>query len=392
MKAIILAAGEGSRLRPFTHTIPKPLIKIFGKSILEHTLESIVPYVSEIIIIVKYKEELIKETLWMHYKNIPLTYITQWDEPGTGAALKNVVSNEDVFILYGDSIIDASDVKMILESEKYWVLAKKVDDPSKYWIFQVNADQKILSVVEKPQEYIGNLANLWWFKMKNEILKIVQNLPLSPRWEYELTDALNTYIKNHDFYAFEIQNEYIDVWYPWDILQANSSFLNALTRTEIQWEIEEWVTIKGNIILEDGAILKSGTYIEWNVYIGKWSIIGPNTYLRGNTIIWEHSKIGNAVEIKNSTIWDHTNVAHLSYIWDSIIGNHVNIWWGMITANVRHDKANVKVMIKEKLIDTGLRKFWVIIWDHTKTWIKTLTYPGRIIPHNSFTLPWEIIQ
>jgi len=167
--------------------------------------------VSEIIIVVKYKEELIKETLGNSYKNIPLTYVTQSDVAGTGAALRDVKSDEDVFILYGDSIIDPSDVEMILTSPNYGVLAKEVEDPSKYGIFQVTEKNQILSVVEKPQEFIGNIANLGGFKMKNTILEIVQNLPLSPRGEYELTDAINTYVKSNEFYAYVIQNPYIDV-------------------------------------------------------------------------------------------------------------------------------------------------------------------------------------
>ncbi len=392
MKAIILAAGEWSRLRPLTNTTPKPLIKIFGKSILEHNLESVYKYVSEIIIVVKYKEELIKETLGNSYKNIPLTYVTQSDVAGTGAALRDVKSDEDVFILYGDSIIDPSDVEMILTSPNYGVLAKEVEDPSKYGIFQVTEKNQILSVVEKPQEFIGNIANLGGFKMKNTILEIVQNLPLSPRGEYELTDAINTYVKSNEFYAYVIQNPYIDVWYPWDILSANSHFLNKLSRTEVMGEIEEGVTIKGHIILEKGAILKSGTYIEGNVYIGKWSVIGPNTYLRGNTVIGDKCKIGNAVEVKNSSIGDHTNIPHLSYVGDSVVGNHVNLGWGIMTANLRHDNANIRVMIKDKLVDTGLRKLWAIIGDNTKTWANTMIYPGRILQNDSFTMPGEIVK
>lgn len=78
--------------------------------------------------------------------------------------------------------------------------------------------------------------------------------------------------------------------------------------------------------------------------------------MRGNTVIGEKCHIGNAVEIKNSSIGDATNVAHLSYIGDSILGNHINIGGGMITANLRHDKGNIKVMVKDKLVDTGLHK------------------------------------
>jgi NDP-sugar pyrophosphorylase family protein len=78
MKAIILAAWEWSRLRPLTNTIPKPLIKIFGKSIIEHNLENIYKYVSEIIMVVKYKQELIKEEFSDNYKWVKITYKNQW--------------------------------------------------------------------------------------------------------------------------------------------------------------------------------------------------------------------------------------------------------------------------------------------------------------------------
>jgi bifunctional UDP-N-acetylglucosamine pyrophosphorylase/glucosamine-1-phosphate N-acetyltransferase len=152
------------------------------------------------------------------------------------------------------------------------------------------------------------------------------------------------------------------------------------------------VTIKGNIILEEWALLKSGSYIEWNVYIEKNTTIGPNAYIRENTLIRENCHIGNAVEIKNSTIGANTHIAHLSYVWDSVIGDHVNIWCGFITANLRHDSENIKCMVKKKLVDTKLKKFWVIIWDYAKIGINNSTYPGRIINNNTFTRPGTIIQ
>ena len=129
-----------------------------------------------------------------------------------------------------------------------------------------------------------------------------------------------------------------------------------------------------------------------DLYIWENTVIWPNTYLRWNTVIWDNCKIWNAVEIKNCSIWNKTNVAHLSYIWDSIIWNNVNIGWGFISANVRHDKANIKVMVKWKLVDSWLRKLWIIIWDNVKTGIKSYSMPWRIIENDSFTNPWEIIK
>lgn len=393
MKAIILAAGEWTRLKPLSNTTPKPLIQIFGKSILEHNLESIYNFVDEIIIVVKYKKELIKETLWENYKNTKITYIEQSDEKWTGAAIRWInIPKTDILILNWDSIFDAKDLEKIIKLNWYWALVKKVSDPSKYWVFKQDSNWFATEIVEKPENFIWDLANLGVYKFNDEIIEISKNIPLSKRWEYEITDSINTFLNNHTFELIEISGAFIDVWYPWDILWANKHFLDQLQKSEIKWTIEAWVTIKWNIVLEEWAILKSGTYIEWNVYIGKNTSIGPNTYLRGSTVIGNECHIGNAVEIKNTSIWNKTNVAHLSYIWDSIIGNNVNIWWGMITANLRHDKTNIKVMVKEKLIDTGIHKLWVIIWDNTKTGIKTMTYPGRIIENDSFTIPGEIVK
>ena len=392
MKAIILAAGRGTRLQPLTNTIPKPMIQICGKPILEYLVESLYQEVSEIILIVKYKEEIIKEYFWDNFKWTKISYITQWDEKWTAGALKWVQIQEDVFILYGDSILDPQDIKNILKSEKYWVFAQKVENPSKYGIFQIDDWNIIKGVVEKPQDYIWNLANLWWFKMKSDILEIIQDIQLSPRGEYELTDALNKYLELHEFHAFEIQWDCIDIWYAWDILTANSHYLKNLEKSDIRWTIEEWVTIKWNIILEEWAILKSGTYIEWNCYIGKNSSIGPNTYLRWETVIWQGCKIWNAVEVKNSAFWNNSNAAHLSYIWDSVIWNNVNLWWSFITANVRHDSQNIRVMLDNILVDSWKRKIWIIIWDNTKTWVNTTTMPGRILDTGSMTMPWEIVK
>ena len=391
MKAIILAAWRGTRLQPLTNTIPKPMIQICWKPILEYLLENIYEYVDEIILVVKYKQEIISQYFWENYKWVKITYKTQSEEKWTAAALKWIQTLHDVFILYWDSIISKHDMKNILESDKYWVFAQKVEDPSKYWIFQTDENNKIIWVVEKPQEFIWDLANLWGFKMKAEILDFIKEIKISPRWEYELTDALNLYVEKNNFYAFELQEKFIDIWYPWDILDANTYILEKLEHSILDWEVEENVQIKWNIILEKWAILKSGTYIEWNCYIAKDSKIGPNTYLRWNTVIGSWCKIWNAVEIKNSCFWNNSNAAHLSYIWDSIIWNNVNLGWGFITANIRHDNGNIKVPVKDLMTDTWKRKLWVIIWDNVKTWMNTSVYPGRIIQNDSFTHPGEII-
>ena len=393
MIAIILAAWEGSRLKPLSNTTPKPMINIFWKSILEHNIENIYSKVSQILIVVKYKKEKIIDFFGDNYKNTPIKYINQWEEKWTWAAIKNIeIKNEDIILLNWDSIFNKDDLNKIITLKWYWSLVKKVDDPSKYGIFKQNSLWYATRIIEKPDTFIWDLANLWVYKFSSEIIQISKNIPISKRWEYEITDSINEFLKDNDFKLIEISWDFIDVWYPWDILWANKYFLDKLKKDQIKWTIEDNVVIKWNIILEKWALIKSWTYIEWNIYIWKNTTIWPNTYLRWSTVIWNNCKIWNAVEIKNSSIWDNTNIPHLSYIWDSIIWNNVNIWWWMITANLRHDRDNIKAIVKWELVDTKLHKLWIIIWDNVKTWIKTITYPWRVIENDIQTLPWQIIK
>jgi bifunctional UDP-N-acetylglucosamine pyrophosphorylase/glucosamine-1-phosphate N-acetyltransferase len=357
-------------------------------------LEGIYEYVDEIFIVVKYLKEKIEEEVWDNYKWRKITYIEQWDKKWTWAALLEIPpQNDDLIILSWDSIVSKEDIQRLVVSKYYSCLVKEVEDPSKYGIFKQDKDWFAIEVVEKPTEYVGNLASLWYYKFSKEILDLVNEIKESPRWEYELTDAINAFVKNNKFELVNIKWwMHIDISYAWNILDANSYFLDKLEKSEIHWIVEEWVTIKWNIILEEWAILKSGTYIEWNVYIWKDSQIWPNAYLRGNNVIWKNCRVGSFVEVKNSCFGEHTYASHLSFIWDSVLGNNINIWVGFKAANRRHDNKSVKVLIKWELIDTWKRKLWVIIWDNTKTWLSTMTMPWRIIENGSFTMPWEIVK
>ena len=397
MKLIVLAAGEGSRLRPFTNTIPKPLIKIVWKPIVEHNLENILTpenkrLFDEIIFIVKYKKEKIIEHFWDSFNWIKVTYKTQNDKKGTWAALMWFDILDDILIINWDSIFDKNDLEKIVTYNWYWVLTKKVDQPEKYWICQIKEDNTINRMVEKPTEFIWKLANLWVYKFNAKFLEYIENTPLSSRWEYELIEALNEFADKYPLKALEIDWDFIDIWYPWDILTANAHFLNKLSEDQINWTVEPWVTIKWNIILEEWAILKSGTYIEWNCYIWKNTSVWPNMYLRWTTSIWDNCKIWANNEVKNSSIWNNTNIAHLSYVWDSIIWNNINIASSFVTANLRHDESNIKVPVKWILTDTGLRKLWIIIWDNCKTWINSSSMPWRVLENGTFTNPGTIIK
>ena len=102
--------------------------------------------------------------------------------------------------------------------------------------------------------------------------------------------------------------------------------------------------------------------------------------------------VGQAVEVKNSVIGDGSKVPHLSYVGDSVIGEDCNLGAGTVIANLKHEKSNVKSMIKGKIIDTGRRKFGASIGDNVKTAINTSIYPGRKLFPDTTTLPGEVVK
>ncbi len=391
-----MAAWEWSRMKPFTDTVPKPLIKICGKTIIEHNIEEIIEHFDEIFMIVKYKKESFIEYFWDTYQWKKIHYIEQWDLMGTGAAILALNGHIDgeFITISGDDIYDKDDIIKLINQTGYATLCKRVENPELFGIFTVDTDWRATGIIEKPNDMaVGNLANIGNHKFDSQIFEILAHIPLSPRWELEITDLIHIYIQEWFYNVVEATGRWISIWFPWDLLRANDAIIGWYTENIDKWAIiEPNVTIKWNIYLEEGVTLKSGTYIEWNVYFGKWSIVWPNSYIRGNSSIGAYSKVGAFVELKNSYIGEHSAIPHLSYFWDSVIGNHVNIGGGSKVANLRHDGKNIRVNVKSTLVDSGRTKLGAIIGDNVHTGISTLIYPGRVIPTNGTTLPWEIVK
>lgn len=293
--------------------------------------------------------------------------------------------------MYGDDIYSKKDIEKCL-SRKNCILAKKVSDPSRFGVLILNGE-KVKGIVEKPKEFVSNMANAGLYVLDRKIFDVIKNVKKSERNEFELTDALSELAGIADIYCEEVKNFWCAVSYPWNILEANEYFLaNEKEKIAESARIEEGAHLSGKVSVGSGTIIKKGAYIEGPVKIGNNCLIGPNCYLRGSTSIGNNCHIGQAVEIKNSIIGENTNVAHLSYIGDSIIGDNCNLAAGTITANLRHDFKNVKSLIKEEMKDTGRTKLGIIMGDNCKTGIHTSFYPGVKIGPGTWTMPADIIK
>lgn len=393
MKAIILTAGEGTRMRPLTITKPKTMLQIGGKPILQYNIESLRDAgVDDITLVVGYHEEVIKD----HFKDgkdigVKINYVTQEERLGTahaiGSAREHV--NGQFITLNGDIIVDPTLITELIdgylkENARSMLVLTEVDDPSSFGVVELNGN-RIVRIVEKPnkEEAPSNLINAGIYLFDDQIFDAIDQTVKSERGEYEITDSLQIQMNDDEnVVGLKSTNRWIDIGRPWELLDVNEHFLKDL-ETDIQGKVEDGVTIHGPVFIGKNTIVRSGCYIMGPVYIGENCDIGPNSFMRKYTSIGNNVSVGNAVELKNSIIMDHTNVNHLSYVGDSIIGSNCNIAAGTNMANLRFDDGNVKVVVKNEKIDSGRRKLGVVFGDGVKTGINSSFNPGVKVGVNS---------
>ena len=374
MQAVILAAGKGTRCHPLTLTRPKALLKIANRTILEHNLEQLKGLVDDVIIVVGYLGAMIRTQMGDSFGGMKIRYVEQKEINGTGGALllcKNLLKGR-FLVLNGDDLYSRKDIERCLKHQ-YSVMAKEVADPEKWGIFDVKSGF-VTGLTEKPKSAKSNLANTGLYVLDTKIFEY--KLKKSAREEYEATDLVAALARKEKIHCERVADYWIPIGYPWHILEANEFLLTRMKKSVIKGTIEKGVTVKGQLALGKGSLIKSGAYIEGPVVIGENCAIGPNCFIRGATSIGNDCKVGNAVEIKNCVIYDNSSVPHLSYIGDSVIGEHVNLGAGTITANLRFDHKEIKTIINGEKVNTLRKKCGAFVGDHAQTGINVSLMPG----------------
>ncbi len=393
MRALVLAAGDGTRMQPLTSSMPKSLLPVAGKPLIQHMLETLKSSkIRDITILVSPGRRYIEQELGDGEDlGLNIDYLVQAKPLGTanavGTASKSI--DEPFLAINGDIILNQATLKSILSEYKknsgMMVTGFKVENPREYGVFDVkNGITK--RVVEKSKRPPSNMANAGIYLFTPEVFDFIEKTPESVRGEYEITDTLNMMAQEMDIGLSEFQGQWMDVGRPWDLLKANKLLMEGL-KSDIKGEVQPNATIEGEIILGKGSRILNGAYIIGPVIIGENTDIGPNCYIRPSTFIGNGCKVGNATEVKNSILMDGAKAPHHNYVGDSVIGPGCNLGSGTKVANLRLDGRNIKSSLKGKMVDTGLRKLGVIMGENVKTGINASIDPGTIIGQNSFVGP-----
>ena len=345
-QAVILAAGEGQRLRPFTVTRPKTMLSIAGKPLLHYVVESLAQNgVRNIVIVVGYRREQVYDYNGNGEQfGVDIEYITQEKQLGTAHALMKAkdVAGDEFLVLPGDNLIEPGTIAQFVATGPDTVLVKKVDNTTRYGV--VNTDSgKVQHIIEKPGEATCGIVNTGIYAFTRDVFEFIDTITGIP-------DVINNMVaQGRAIGVQETEGTWLDIVYPWDILGLNDVILPQIP-VNLGGTIEAGASVKGPVSIGEDTLIRSNSYIVGPVVIGANCDIGPNVYISPATSVGDNVVISPFSEIQNSVIGDDVNIGSGSIIQDSVIDDGCVISGHFIACS---NETEIKVNSEYHLVKVG---------------------------------------
>lgn len=304
MKVVIPVAGLGSRLKPHTFTVPKPLMNVAGKPIIDYIVEDVKKLnPDEIVFVVGYKRESVKNYLQSKYSDLNISFVQQEVRDGDGSAIRLALEkyddDDDLFIVFGDTMVDF-DYTTILKNKKdvdALVLGMKVPNPTHYGIMNIRTNSKdIYEVEEKPKNPKSDLAIIgaYYFKSLLLVRNILEEFYINEeteKGEYKIVQVIRRFIAMKNT---SIKSENVKGWFdcgrPEVLLEANKYYLER--------KAKKGMVKKGSSIIISPSYVSSTAVIE-NSVIGPYASIADGAVVKNsvvkNSILSDNASVDNVV-------------------------------------------------------------------------------------------------
>ncbi len=220
MQCVILAAGKGTRLRPLTETVPKPLVKVSGKPLIDHIVEALPSAVDELIIVIGYLGDHIKKHCGSEFHGRRVTYVEQTEQNGTARALwlcKDLIKGRFLF-LFADDIHGRKDLARATSYTRS-LLVSTVDTPEKFGIVVRNPDGTLGLMIEKPEHAPSNCASTGAMVLDDHIFEFEPQTPV--KGEYYLSEVIDRYATKYPIAVVE-EHLWLPIGFPEDITRAEA--------------------------------------------------------------------------------------------------------------------------------------------------------------------------
>ena len=332
MKALVLAGGKGTRLRPLTHTAAKQLIPIANRPILFYVMDQIARLnITEVGVIISPETgSAIRDALAANSWGCQFTFIPQAEPLGLAHAVKAARDflKSDAFLMYlGDNLIGESLQDYVNEFERKkpdaLILLKEVDNPAMFGVAEVDGSGGITRLTEKPDNPQSKLALVGTYLFSNEIHAAVDAIVPSARGELEITDAIQKLLElGKTVQSSRLQSWWLDTGKKDDLLDANRLVLDEWIQHDLRGGVDSESRVEGRVVLEDGAqIIQSE--IQGPAVIGKGTILN-NVWVGPHTSIGSDCTI-NTTRLEHCVVMDGVRLEGIEHLKDSILGRHATV-------------------------------------------------------------------
>jgi len=302
--AVVLAAGEGTRLRPLTHNRPKPMLPAANRPILEYVFDALVEVVDRIVVVVGYKRDRVQGHFGPTYRGVDLTYVHQDKQLGSGHALLQArdVVDEPMLVLNGDRVIDAhivTDVADAFEREGDPTMSVlERPETSQYGAVSLHGDE-VVELVEKPDSDQYHLINAGVYAFAPSIFEAIAATDREAG-ELALTDTLVEIIAENRIRGVRTEGLWVDATYPWDLLAVAEE---VLARGHVAGrEREEGVHVDADAIVHDSAVLQPPVVVGPDCEVGPGAVLGPDVALGQNVTVAANATLRRSVVDADSRI------------------------------------------------------------------------------------------
>jgi glucose-1-phosphate thymidylyltransferase len=310
MQAVILAAGEGKRVRPLTRSRPKALIPVANRPIIEYVIDALIKNgIRDIIVVVGYRKEQV--TRHLNKLNIPVKVVVQDKQLGTAHALKcaEPVIKGDFLLLPGDNYIDAGSIAQIRHMQNA-MLVKEHPSPSNFGVVLLK-EGNVIQIIEKPEKSPGFMVSTGIFSLTPDFFSYIR--------DNDITDAVSCMLEDGKTIHGVVADDWQDAIYPWDLLRMNARLLSHINASR-QGTSSRNTTITGSVHIGKGTTIGPNTVISGPVIIGDDCEIGPNCCIMPDTSLGSRIKVEPFCYIGNSLIMDDCSIGSHSRILDAVLG------------------------------------------------------------------------